>query len=327
MWVPGTARERLAIAEEILQLGRAAGDRGLQFSGAQWAFSDLMELGETERAGEMLATELTIAAELNRPDYLWIAGVHRCTRVLMEGRYDDGAQLADEALAYGQAAHIETALQMYGVVQIELARARGGLEALEPLIVGMAERYPLLPAWRTGLVFLYAMLDQPDDVREQIEVLAARDFEDLPADANWPIAVTILIIGCAFVGDRERAGRLYDMLLPYREHFVTTGLPALSSGSTELALALAAGTTNRWDAADEHFARAVERNGRSGNHAWLVHGKYEYAALLAKRGHSDDASRLRELLHECIAGATEMGMTRVVAKTQEIAATAGITLD
>jgi hypothetical protein len=59
----------------------------------------------------------------------------------------------------------------------------------------------------------------------------------------------------------------------------------------------------------------------------LVHGKYEYAALLAKRGHSDDASRLRELLHECIAGATEMGMTRVVAKTQEIAATAGITLD
>ncbi len=29
MWVPGTARERLAIAEEILQLGRAAGDRGL----------------------------------------------------------------------------------------------------------------------------------------------------------------------------------------------------------------------------------------------------------------------------------------------------------
>jgi len=120
---------------------------------------------------------------------------------------------------------------------------------------------------------------------------------------------------------------LYDMLLPYREHFVTTGLPALSSGSAELNLALAAGTTDRWDVADEHFARAVERNGRSGNHAWLVHGKYEYAALLAKRGHSDDASRLRELLHECIDGATDMGMTRVVAKTKEIAATAGITLD
>ena len=57
MWAPGTARERLAIAEEILQLGRAAGDRGLEFSGAQWAFSDLMELGDTDRADEMLAIE------------------------------------------------------------------------------------------------------------------------------------------------------------------------------------------------------------------------------------------------------------------------------
>jgi hypothetical protein len=228
-WVPGTARERLAIAEEILQLGRAAGDRALQFSGAQWAFSDLMELGDTERADEMLATEMTIAAELNRPDLLWIAGVHRCTRVLMEGRYDNGAQLADEALAYGQAAHIETALQMYGVAHIDIARARGGVEELEPLVAGMVEQYPLLPAWRTGLIYLNAMLDRPDDVREQVEILAADDFADLPTDANWGIAVALLIFGCAVVGDQQRAARLYEMLLPYGEYFVIAGLPAIST--------------------------------------------------------------------------------------------------
>jgi tetratricopeptide (TPR) repeat protein len=327
MWAPGTAQERLAIAEEILQLGRLVGDRGLEFSGAQWAFGDLMDLGDTERADEMLAIELTIAAELNRPDYLWHAGVHQCARVLMDGRYDDAAALADDVLAYGQAAHIETALQMYGVEQIEIARARGGLEALEPLVLDMVERYPLIPAWRTGVVFLSAMLDRPNDVRDHIEILAADDFAELPVDANWGIAVAILIMGCAFVGDRERAGLLYDMLLPYREQFMITGMPALSSGSAEAFLALAAGTTDRWDLAHEHFARAMERDDRSGNHAWLVHGKYEYAALLAKRGHSDDASRLRELLCECLAGATEMGMTRIAAKTKEIAATAGITLD
>jgi class 3 adenylate cyclase/tetratricopeptide (TPR) repeat protein len=327
MWVPGTALERLAVAEEILHLGRAAGDRGLEFSGAQWALSDLMELGDTERADEMLATELTIAAELNRPDYLWIAGVHQCTRVLMDGRYDDGARLADEALAYGQAAHIETALQMYGVEQIEIARARGGLEALVPLVLDMVERYPLIPAWRTGFVFLSAMLDQPNDVRDHIEILAADDFAELPIDANWGIAVAILIMGCAFVGDRERAGLLYDRLLPYREQFVTTGMPALSSGSAELFLALAAGTTDRWDVADEHFARAMERDDTSGNRAWSVHGKYEYAVLLARRGGRGDAPRLGELLRDCLTGATEMGMTRVVDQTRSLADSAGVTLD
>jgi hypothetical protein len=136
-----------------------------------------------------------------------------------------------------------------------------------------------------------------------------------------------VIIGCAFVGDRERAGRLYDMLLPYREHFVLTGLPALSSGSVELSLALAAGTTNRWDVADEHFARAMERNDRSGNRAWLVHGQYEFAALLARREDPRGAERLGELLRGCLTGAMEMGMTRVVEQTRALAATAGITLE
>jgi tetratricopeptide (TPR) repeat protein len=327
MWAPGTARERLAIAEEILQLGRTAGHRGLEFSGAQWAFGDLMELGYTERADEMLATELMIAAELNRPDYLWNVGVHQCTRALMEGRYDEAVRLADEALAHGQAAHIDTALQMYGVQQIDLARARGGVEDLVPLVAGMVERYPLLPAWRTGLVYLSAMLDRPDDVRDQIEILAAEDFADLPTDVNWGIAMAILIMGCAFVGDRERAGRLYEMLLPYREHFVMTGMPALSNGSVELFLALAAGTIGRWDAADEHFARAIERNARSGNHAWSVHGKYEYAVLLARRGDPSDAQRLGDLLRQCLAGGTDMGMTRIVDRTRALADTAGISLD
>jgi tetratricopeptide (TPR) repeat protein len=327
MWAPGTARERLAIADEILQLGRAVGNRGLELSGAQWAFGDLMELGDAERADEMLGVELAIAAELNRPDYLWHAGVHHCARVLMDGRLDDAARLADEALAYGQAAHIETGLMMYGVEQIELARARGGLEALEPVIAGMVETYPLLPAWRTGLVYLYTMLDRPDDVRDQIEILAADDFATLPVDVNWAIAIALTIMGCAFVGDRERARRLYDMLLPYREYFVMSGMPALSSGSAEFVLSLAAGTADRWDLADEHFARAVERNDRSGNRAWLVHGTYEYAALLVRRGVAGDGQRLRDLLQDCLDGATDMGMTRVVGQVRSLADTAGVTLD
>ncbi|HEX3667653.1 MAG TPA: AAA family ATPase [Acidimicrobiia bacterium] len=327
MWTPGTAHERLAIAEEMLQLGRRAGNRGLEAGAAQWAFGDLMELGDTDRADEMLAVEQTIAAELNHPDYLWNADVHQCLRELMDGRYDAAAKLAEEALAHGQVARTQTALMMYGVAQFEQARARGGIEALEPLAVAMVEQYPLLPAWRSGLAYAYAMLEKPDDARAQVDVIAANGFDDLPTDANWPIAVGLIIIVCAFVGDAERAGRLYDMLLPYREYFVMSGMPALSCGSAELFLGLAAATTGRWQLADEHFALAVERNARSGNRAWSVHGMYEYARLLARRGDPGDAQRLHDLLRDCLAGATEMGMTRVVDQTNALAANAGINLD
>jgi hypothetical protein len=242
----------------------------------------------------------------------------------MDGRYDDAAQLADETLAHGQ--HTETALMMYGVAQFEQTRARGGVEALEPLALAMVEQYPLLPAWRTGLAYVYAMLDQPDDVRAQLEIIAAHDFDDLPADANWPIAVALVIVACAFVGDAERAGRLYDMLLPYREYFVMSGMPAVSWGSAELFLALAAATTDRWQLADEHFARAMERNAQSGNRAWSVHGKYEYARLIAGRGDPNDKPRLRDLLSDCLTGATDMGMTRVVDQTRSLADATGVEL-
>jgi hypothetical protein len=171
------------------------------------------------------------------------------------------------------------------------------------------------------------MLEKPDDARAQVEVIAANDFDDLPTDANWPIAVGLITIVCAFVGDAERAGRLYDLLLPYREYFVMSGMPALSCGSAELFLALTAGTIGRWQLADEHFALAMERNARSGNRAWSVHGKYEYAALLIRQGDAKDQPRLRELLRECLAGATDMGMTRVVDQTNALAADAGVNLD
>lgn len=327
IWTPGTTHQRLGVAEEMIAHGRRAGDRELEFSGASWAFADLMELGQTERADEMLEIEMTIAAELNRPDYQWNAGVHRCLRSVMVGRFDEAARLADEALSYGQSAQSQTALQMYGVVQFELGRARGGLEDLEPLVAEMVEQYPLIPGWRSGLVYLYGMLDRPDDVREQLAIVGHNDFEDLPTDANWAIAIAISILGCAAVGDSRRASRLYEMLSPYGDYFVTAGLPAISMGSARLPLALAAATTDRWDLADEHFALGLERNEWSGNFAWAVHGRWEYARLLIRRGDHEQQRRVRELLRDCLAGASDMGMTRVVAQTRELAETSGVSLD
>src|SRR5204863_8373330 len=125
---------------------------------------------------------------------------------------------------------------------------------------------------------------------------------DLPTDANWGIAIALLILGCAVVGDQKRASRLYEMLLPYGDYCVIAGLPAISDGSVELWLALAAGTTDRWDLADEHFARATERNAASGARAWTVHAKYEYAALVVRRRRQIDAPRLGGLLRECLDG-------------------------
>jgi tetratricopeptide (TPR) repeat protein len=327
VWVPGGVHERLPIAEEILRSGREAGNRELEFSGASWAFSDLMELGETARADEMLSIELTIAEELRQRDYLWCVSLHKCTRLLMDGRFDEAERVANDGLAYGEAAQSPTATQMYGVWQFEEGRARGGLEALEPFVASMVDQYPLLPAWRSAIVYLYAMLDRPDDVIPHVDILAADDFGTLSFDSNWLIGMAVLIHACVTIGDRDRCARLYELFLPYRQYQVVVGMPAATVGSAELFLALAAGTVGRWDVADEHFTRAMVANERAGNRLWIVHGKYEYAKLLAGRGDAQDQSHLQALLRDCLAGATDMGMTRVVEQTTSLAESAGFRIE
>lgn len=327
MWIPGNARERLAVAEEILRLGRAVGDRELEFSGASWMFGDLMELGMTERADELVELELTIADELQRPDYWWNARVHKGSRLLMEGRFDEAQQLADEALANGQAAQSATSVQMYGVAQIELANSRGGLEALEPVVLGMVEQYPLLPAWRSGLVYLYALLERREDLRPHLEILAADDFAVLPYDANWSIGMSVLVVTCALLDDVARLDRLYELLLPLREFCITAGMPALTIGSAEVVLALAAGGSGRWELADEHFERGLARNAEIGCHAWNVHGKFHYGTLLARHKDYANPQRIAELLRDCVVDGRAMGMTRIVSRAEEVATELGIELD
>jgi hypothetical protein len=246
----------------------------------------------------------------------------------MEGRYDEAEHLANNALTYGEAAQSATAIQMYGVWQLEEGRARGGLEALEPFVAGMVEQYPLLLGWRSAIVYLYALLDRPDDIIiPHLDILAAEDFGTLPFDSNWLIAIAVLIHACVTIGDRDRCARLYELFLPFRQYQVTVGMPAATVGSAELPLALAAGTVGRWDVADDHFTRAMAANQRAGNRIWIVHGKYEYARLLARRAEPKDQPRIRELLRDCLAGATDMGMTRVIEQTRELADSAGVTLE
>ena len=67
-------------------------------------------------------------------------------------------------------------------------------------------------------------------------------------------------------------------------------------------------------------------NERSGNQSSIIHGKYEYARLLARRGDPDGRPRLHELLSDCPTGAADMGMTRVVGQAQALAETAGVSL-
>ena len=327
MWVPGNVHARRAVAEEIVRLGRAASNRELEFGGLAWRYVDCLESGDIAGADEALAAEQVIAEELGRAEYDWYVGVHRTARLMMVGRFDEAAQVAEQALVDGQSAHNETSFQMYGIAQIELANARGGLEALEPVLVGLVEQYPLLPGVaQRALAYLYSLLGRDDALREHLDFLVADDFARLPIDANWAPAMAVLVIACVLARDRDRLARLYELLLPIRETFVLAGMPALNMGSCENVLALAAAELGRDDLAEAHLALGIERNVATDCLTWNVYAKFHFASALLRREEGFDRDRVAALLHDCVVDGGAMGMTRIVDDAAELAATHAIDL-
>jgi hypothetical protein len=124
----------------------------------------------------------------------------------------------------------------------------------------MVEQYPLIPAWRSGLAYIYRELGRAEEARKQLEVLAADDFSTIPRDGNWMVAMAILSLVCHLVDDKERAAVLYDLLSPFEEFVVLAGLPADALGSTHHFLMLLAATLRRWEDLERHAHEALTRH-------------------------------------------------------------------
>ncbi len=267
-WVPGNVAERLAMADEILDIALALGDRSLEVLAHTWSINCHAELGDRPGFDRAVAAEREVVDELRRKEDLWAVLVHEACQALVDADLGEAERLADEALTLGQSLSILTSVQMYGVHNLSLRRMRGGLEEVVPVVRAMVEEYPLVPAWRCGLALLYRDLGWLDDARGELEILAAGNFTDLPMDANWKVGVAIIAVVAATLGDAPRAEDLYPRLLPYADSMVTAGMPADVLGSMHLPLAMLAATVDRWDDAREHFEAAVAANDRFGVKEW-----------------------------------------------------------
>jgi tetratricopeptide (TPR) repeat protein len=318
MWMPGSSRERHATAREALGLANAVGDRNGEAAARSWLFTDLIELGDIPGATEQLVKELDLAEELRQPELRWGAMVHQAALESFLGHLDDAQRLADDALAIGEQVGIASAVQMYGVFQFALRRLRGGLEELEPLVASMVESFPLVPAWRSGLAYLYRELDRREGAREQLEVLAADNFSPLPRDGDWMVGAAILATVCHLLGDEERASALYAEFVDYQDFVVTAGLPADILGSAHHFLMLLAATMKRWDVFERHADEALKRNEAMGGRPWLATTQVELASVLTARDHLGDTERARHLLDASLETCDELGLPGLAARAHAV---------
>jgi tetratricopeptide (TPR) repeat protein len=309
LWRPENLQERLEVATEIVQIAEVQGDKELALQGHYWRLTDLLERGDLPAVDAALHAYAQLATALRQPLYQSRVAFRQAMRAMIEGRFADAEGLAQQALVLGQRAQNQTSNLIFGVQLWTLRREQGRLSEVEAALRSVIAHYPTLPAWRAALIYLHSELGRMDEARAGFELLAAHDFTDLPRDAFWLIALTLLAGVCTALHDLPRAARLYGLLLPFADRHVVIGRAAAAYyGVARRPLALLATVLERWHDATQHFEAALTAHARMGARPWLAHTQYAYAVMLLKQGQAAHRSRASALLQQASNTARELEM-------------------
>jgi DNA-binding CsgD family transcriptional regulator len=253
---------------------------------------------------------------------LWRWWTLRAARSFLLGRFEEAEELGARAVAIGRVAENPGVAVISSGLTTALARMRGGLEELEPnlhrLAGGLAAA---LDARDTAsgraiqLVFgamravVLADLERREEAGRLFEQLAAEALDRVPTYAPWLPTMAFLAETCAYLGDRTRAPLLRRLLLPVAaRNVMATTITAAAWGSAQRHLGLLTAVTEQWDAADGHFAEALEMNRRMGALPSVAQTLHGWANALLSRGRAADRARAARMLDEARVIAAELGM-------------------
>jgi tetratricopeptide (TPR) repeat protein len=320
---PDDVDERLARADELIRLAEEAKDERQAFEGHVWKARYYLEIGDIAASDRETDIQERFAETSRQAFPRWTAFLNRGARAMLEGRFDEGEGLIQQALQVGtdvQRAQVLVSLQGYWNLLLE---EQGRAHEILPGITRLAAELPEFLAWRAGAAANRLAVGQIEAARADLEFLAANDFRDIPRNLIWLFVVCRVSDLVAFFGDVRRATLLYDLLLPYADR---TAAPSIAScrGSVARSLGILATVLARYDDAERHFEHALEVNTRIRARIWVAHTQHDYARMLVARDRPGDRERATALAAQALATAREVGMKPLEASVVTLQTTAGL---
>jgi hypothetical protein len=195
-----------------------------------------------------------------------------------------------------------------------LRRGLGEVEGLVDVISRLLNDRPAL--MKCALAAVHCDLGRVESAQEEIAALGGDHFPELPRDAYWPLAVTLLCDVCSSLGDASSAETLYAWLITSCGRNFNS--PPAFLGSACRYLGVLAAAMSRWTEAETHFEHALDMNRRMGARPHLAHTQYEFAKMLVSRG-GDDSVRAHNLCAQALDTARVLGMKPLTERAQALA--------
>jgi DNA-binding SARP family transcriptional activator len=303
---PESLSERLAIADELVAVGREADLPYAECDGQQWRFLALVELGEVEAADAALKAAHAAARTTKSQ---WTVGFLDAARALLAGRLADAEAAAERSREAARETVAPSALNESAFVRLLscIRLVQGRLSEHEHARRGMAQGVTNPPATFFVVRAHVARERQDyDGAREALDGALARGLLELPRGPTWTITLTYAADICAWLEDRSTATRLYTLLAPF------ANVMTWQYGPVGRSVALLDLVLGRNDQAERRLREAIALCERVDAAAFLAMARLDLGALLLPSAEG------RRLLDEARAAAADLGLAALAKRTDAI---------
>ena len=258
IWAPGTAKERLVVAEEMLSAAERAQAAELVAQAHLLRATALLELGDPT-GREALLTYVRLAELLGHPRGRWGALTRQATYAQIAGRAEDAAALGEQAVALGRSIAEPDALGVffthrYALVALGITEPDGTLDDADPI-------WPLRP-----LVWAWPHAARGDEAATSA-VLGDFSVLDIPVTTNLEAPAAAAVVFAVAGTDQQRQW-IYDLLLPFAGTHVVVGGCASYHAAVDHHLGVLAASLGDRTAAESHLRSALGMHQRLGAAGW-----------------------------------------------------------
>jgi hypothetical protein len=309
-------------SQEILEAAEAGGEHEYAAAIRYWRGMILLAIGEPDAFSTEVDGLATAAAATRVPEALWLADALAALRATVQGRFAEGREAMDRALATGHRLQLPNAVGVYESQRIMWHAFQGRLAEIAPEIEAFVDEHPAGAGWRP--VRALARLACGDAVAAQAELHAL--LATGLARAERGVMARGYLAGlaalCVALRDRENAPLLYDRLARRAEAWSVDSCQTL--GPWALLLGALARLCERPADAARHFEAAIRLGRRMGSPPVVARAQSQLASLrLSLQPDAGEREQIAAMLAAAAQAAEQFGLIDVAAKAARLQAKLG----
>ena len=303
--------DSLAQATEAIERAGAAGERDVANLARLYRVMFLHVADDLDEATAEVERFSSVAEQLRQPMYLWHRHWFRAAQALLEGRFAEGLQIADEGLVEGNKVSPIDARQGHAMQRFVARRTAADLDPLADTLASLIDELPQMLTYPVTLALVRVEQGRLDDAVALVNPVRAQ-LAELFRDVFEITTLAVATEVAAAIGDVGLAELALSTLRPDAAENVVFGACGAYLGPVSRYVGLAEMVVGRLDEAvamlEYAAARALRMNGRP----WLARIQLDLANALLRRSAPGDRDRALASTTESIELARAHGMTTLV---------------